>query len=334
MRILTFLSLLFIWTISSSCVDDPMFDDPPKKDVSSHNNDTIRTDDGTINDYYSDSQLIVTKFANNCKPHQSSACYQDYLFLVTQSRNAIYLYNMRAKRLLCSLSLDAELDYSSTGSDLYHCNQATFGVDFYEQGDEFPLLYISQRAREDLRCFVDCYRIIPFRTDSLSDFTSFEIQLVQTIYFPKMTNDNALGNVNCVIDQEKQLMYTYSRNNNKKDKNYGNCKISSFQIPNVYQPVVFLEDKDIIDSFQISCSAINMQGGCIKDGFLFIGQGYVSAGYIYMNVVDISQRVIHKRFDLLSMGVEWEPEGCFVYDGRIMVSSNDTNLWDFQFLSF
>ena len=274
----------------------------------------------------------VIKYASNSRSHQSSASYYDYLFLITQSRKNIYLYNLRSKEMLCTMQMDEGVGNSSTGGDLYHSNQATFGVDFYNSLDPFPLLYISQRAKEDLRCFVECYRILPFSANPESDYSSISAQLVQTIHFPKMTKENSLGNVNCVIDQDKRLMYTYSRNNNNHDKNYGICKISCFGIPNLDKSEVFLEDSDIIDSYQIDCSAINMQGGCIKDGLLYIGQGYKSEG-IYMNVVDLSLRSLRCRIDLLKTGIEWEPEGCFVYEDRIMVSSNDNNIWAFQFLS-
>ena len=71
----------------------------------------------------------------------------------------------------------------------------------------------------------------------------------------------------------------------------------------------------------IDCSAINMQGGCIRDGMLFIGQGYSSAGYIYLNVVDLEKQKLIKQYDLMNdYRVRWEPEGCFVYDGTLMLA--------------
>ena len=63
-----------------------------------------------------------------------------------------------------------------------------------------------------------------------------------------------------------------------------------------------------------------MQGGCIVDGRLYIGQGYPLAKYVYLNVVDLSQEKLIKRYNLLENGVDWEPEGCFYYDGSIMLS--------------
>lgn len=266
-------------------------------------------------------------FAENSKNNQSVASYGDYLIIIPRGRGAMHLYNLRKKTLLYSLKMKAGTGKDVLGSDLYHCNQATFGVDFYEDGDPFPLLYISQRAREDNRCFTEVYRIFPRLCDG--DYISMEAQLVQTIFFPKMTYENSLGNVNCVIDCETKEMYTYSRNNNKGDTNFGVCKITSFSIPDFHRDTVMLEDSDILKSYMLECSAINMQGGCIKDGILYIGQGFSSAG-IYLNIIDLKKRKLIQRIDLLNdYGIKWEPEGCFYYNNNVMIAEG-TNIWQIE----
>lgn len=272
----------------------------------------------------------VSLYANNSKGNQSSASYGDYLVLVPKSRGYLHLYNLRTKKLLYSLKMTANTEKDYKGVDLYHCNQTTFGPDFYEPNDPFPLLYISQRAREDRRCILEVYRLLPIRWDEEGDYSSMGAQLVQTIYFPAMTAENSLGNVNCAIDIKNRLMYTYSRNNVKADTNYRECKVSCFEIPDFRKDVVYLDDDDIKSSFMLGCSALNMQGGCVKDGRLYIGQGYKSAGYIYLNVVDLKSEKLLERIDMLAKGVEWEPEGCFLYNGNIMMSTG-SNIWQLIF---
>lgn len=56
------------------------------------------------------------------------------------------------------------------------------------------------------------------------------------------------------------------------------------------------------------------------NGKLYIGQGYPNANYVYLNVVDLREERLVKRYDLLAKGVDWEPEGCFQYDGNVMLS--------------
>ena len=128
-----------------------------------------------------------------------------------------------------------------------------------------------------------------------------------------------MGNVNCVIDPVTGKMYTYSRNNAAQDDNYQRCKISRFSVPDIYQRTVVLEDADIESSFLIDTKAVNMQGGCIVDGRLYIGQGYPPLE-IFLNVVDLQEETLVRRYNLVNRGVNWEPEGCFFYDGNVMLA--------------
>ena len=267
-----------------------------------------------------DDGYTISHYAESGITCQSAAIDGDYLFYVSGGRSVISLYNMKSKTLLFSKKLKG-------GTwDLYHSNQSTFGVDYYDSNDYFPLLYVSQRANQEGRCFTEVFRILPSRDDNSMDISSFDVKLVQTIYYPVMSESNSLGNVNTVIDHENRLMYTYSRNN-KQDTNYGMCKISCFNIPAIQQKEVYLEDTDIIDSYMLPCSAINMQGGCIKNGKLYIGQGYYSAGYILFNIVDLVYRKLEKQVDLIQHGFTEEPEGCFWYDGSPMISTVSGNIW-------
>lgn len=247
--------------------------------------------------------------------HQSAAVYDDYVFLVERCRMSICLYDLSRKDIVYKAT------FKPAGNiKVYHCNQSTFGTEKYDPSDPFPLLYVSQRSKSGNRCFVEVLRIHPKYNEDQTAITSFKVELVQEIYFPQMTRDNSLGNVNCVIDVKKGKLYTYSRNNRMGDDNYLQCKISQFLIPDIKQKQVVLEDSDIEASFMIDTSAENMQGACIVDGFMYIAQGYPATKYVYLNVVDLQQRRLVKRYDLLGSGVNWEPEGCFYYDGGIMLS--------------
>lgn len=280
--------------------------------------------------FYLDTFPDIDLFASNGMDNQSAAAYGDYLVLIPTGRSAIHLYNLRTKTFLCTYKMRAGTGKDAWGYDLYHSNQATFGADFYSNEDYFPLLYISQRAGSDKRCFTEVYRLIPQKGIDESDFSTLDAQLVQIIFFPALSHDNSLGNVNSVIDSHNKWIYTYSRNNNSGDDNAGDCKISQFHIPDIKKDTVTLEDKDIIDSFMLGCKAINMQGGSIHNGLLYIGQGYKSAGYIFLNIVDLKKRRLKERIDLLDHGISWEPEGCFIYDGNLMIASG-ADIWEFSF---
>ena len=247
--------------------------------------------------------------------HQSAVVYDDYVFFVERCRMSICLYDLSRKTKVYTAT------FKPAGNiNIYHCNQSTFGTEKYDPSDSFPLLYISQRSKSGNRCFVEALRIHPKYNEDTTAIVSFKVELVQEIYFPQMTKENSMGNVNCVIDVKRGKIFTYSRNNRSGDDNYHQCKISQFQIPDIKKQQVVLEDSDIESSFMIETFADNMQGACIVDDNLYIAQGYPSVKYIYLNVVNLRQERLVKRYDLLDSGVDWEPEGCFYYDGSIMLS--------------
>lgn len=259
-------------------------------------------------------RIVIHQYASLGFSHQSAAVYGDYAFFVTNGRAQIILINLKKKKVLFTLSLRKASD------KIYHCNQSSFGFEKYDQEDFFPLLYISQRAGANGRCSIEAYRIFPVFNAELAEYESFSVERVQTIFLPVMSYENSLGNANCVIDPVSRTMYTYSRNNDANDDNYGQCKITMFSVPSVHENRVILEDEDILSSFLIDASAVNMQGGCIQDGILYIGQGLPSAGDVYLNIVDLKQQKLIRRIDLRDYRVSWEPEGCFFYDGSVMLT--------------
>lgn len=282
----------------------------------------------SLNDGRGWNEIVVSLFAQNAQSHQSAAAFGDYAFFITDRRSTLYFYNLNKKKLICVKNLGAVNERTTGNYILYHCNQMTFGVDFFEKDDPFPLLYISQRARSDRRCITEVYRLIPTLSNS-GDYVDLNAELVQTIFFPVETMDNSLGRVNSVIDGSNGLLYTYSYSTISSDPNRGLCRISSFQIPDIREKEVFLNDNSIINSYKLDYIAINSQGAAIKDDVLYILQGYESYG-IHLNVIDLKEKQIISRVDLLAQGITWEPEGCFMYNNHLMVSSGK-RIWEFVF---
>lgn len=309
---------LFVGT-AFSCDKAEFIGDGPVLDPESSYLDTVAifvkpSDDPMLEPVNLDGAVTVTQYAELVYEHQSAAVYGDYAIFVKGGKQSMRLFDLARKTRIATVNLKKE------DASIYHCNQSTFGVEKYEPGDYFPLLYISQRSLSEKRCLTEVFRIIPlFNADSTA-LVTFRTELVQEIYFPSLSKENSMGNVNCVIDPSGRWMYTYSRNNNPVDGNYLQCKISRFAIPDIHQREVVLEDADIESSFMIDTKASYMQGGCIVGGRLYIGQGYPAKKYVCLNVVDLREERLVKQYDLLASGVDWEPEGCFYYDGSVMLA--------------
>lgn len=270
--------------------------------------------------------LYIDRISNEGIFHQSAACYGDYVFLISARMTNVAVLNMRTNKRIFTLELK-ELGPNT----IYHCNQACFGTLKYSEEDPFPLLYISQRQDKSKRCFITVFRVLPTYSGIDQEYTAFAFELIQTIYFPVATDDNCLNNVNAVIDTDNHFIYTYSRNNNSSAENAYQCKISKFSIPNTLETgTIYLSDSDILDSFFINTSAVNMQGGAYKDGILYIGRGYSSAGYINLYAVDIANRQLWFTVDLLNNGFRHEPEGAFIYNDELYIGAS-TGIFRFSF---
>lgn len=270
--------------------------------------------------------LYIDQISSEGIAHQSAACYGDYAFFISNKMINVMVYNMRTSTKIITLKQDP----LGTGT-IYHCNQACFGTQKYSEEDYFPLLYISQHQNKNNRSFIQVFRILPTSAGTGQEFTAFAFDKVQTIYFPVLTDENSLGNVNAVIDTDNRFIYTYSRNNNYNAENYGKCKISKFILPDALESTSFtLSDNDILDSYFINTSAFNMQGGAYHNGLLYIGRGAQAAGYINLYVIDLANRRLWFVVDLLHNAFPYEPEGAYIYKDDLYIGAS-SRIFKFTF---
>ncbi len=260
-------------------------------------------------------EISIAVYSSPAITHQSAAIYSNYAFFVTDKRAYIYVYDISNCQVIDTIKLSAVNSKTPSGYILYHCNQSSFSPMFYSSDDKFPLLYISQRASKDMRCFAEVYRII---VNENGECQKFSVKLIQKLYFPVMNEQNALGNVNVVFDAECKKMYTYSRNNDTAASNHNVCRISCFDIPPVNESKLFLSDEDIVSSFSIDCSAVNMQGACIHNGLIYIGQGISTP---ILRIVSLETNSLIASYDIKKRGYNFEPEGCFWYNNNLMLCS-------------
>ncbi len=299
--------------------------DGDDEDNGDNNNSNPSTPTGILTS--TKAYLYIDEISSDGMAHQSAACYGDYAFLISNKMINVRVFNMRNNTRIFDLKDQAPL---GTGT-IYHCNQACFGTQKYSEEDYFPLLYISQHQNKNNRSFIQVFRVLPTSAGSGQEFTAFTFDKIQTIYFPILTDDNSLGNVNAVIDTDNHYIYTYSRNNNSTAENYGKCKISKFNLPNALESTSFtLSDSDILDSYFIPTQAFNMQGGAYHNGLLYIGRGSPAAKYVELHVVDLANKRLWFSVDLLNNGFRWEPEGAYFYKDDLYIGAS-SRIFRFSF---
>lgn len=273
------------------------------------------------------SESLYLLYARNGMLAQSGDCYDNYLVLVTRYEAKIGLYNLKSKRLCCVCKREPKMEMVGK-SDVYHANNSSFGTQRYAESDPFPLLYVSNRVNNNKRGVLDVFRLVPLKSEGAKDYDSLVVQQVQTIYYPTATDKNALGSPWTVIDRENNYMYTYSRNNRGKASNYGVCRISKFRIPSVKSShVVYLNDEDILDSYEVGFNAPLAQGACIHKGKMYISQGVSPKYFIGVRVVDLKEHKLIKNYDLRESGFMKEPEGCFIYNDQLMIATSGKKIY-------
>jgi len=293
-------------------------------DSTNNKNDSIQTPDkDSSNGSGERKYLIIEQYTTNSIKHQSAACYGDYAFFVTEGMKQVEMFNMRTNHTIFVFSQE-----SIGQASIYHSNQSCFGAAKYDPNDPFPLLYVSVFQSKN-RCSTLVYRILPNWNDSTNEYDSFSIELVQRIYYPTVSDTNALYNVNTVVDIHNNCIYTYSRNNNSNADNYLKCRISKFPLPDAHSGNVTFENNEILDSFELNVFAANMQGAALDGNYLYIGRGYPGAGYVYLYIIDLSEKRIKYTVDLLNNGFYEEPEGVYFYNGILYVSTAIRNVYQF-----
>ena len=264
-------------------------------------------------------------YMNPLPKHQSSACYGDYMVTFADKMATVKLYNLATQTELATLTL-TELD------EHHHCNQAFFGTEKYDADDVFPLVYLTvNNDGTTSGGYMEAYRIVPSKGENDTDYTSFTITLVQTVTLPVMSEENALGNANFVLDHRTGYLYTYSRNNDSQADNYMMLRITKWNMPTLSQGNITLTDSDILESWETGTRAANNQGAAIRNHQLFIFRGYQNVGYTTLSVFDLISKTTVAIIDLLGDGFTYEPEGVFFWGVTLCTSTNQGPLYRFFF---
>lgn len=296
MKKLFLITVLICTSIMYSCQTEDVFEE-------------IQITQGTIQE--SDKiGLKIEKYMNQNSPEvsvQGAASYGDYLFQFENYNANIYIYNLKTKVFIEKVPLAKNSNN--------HCNNASFSSIFYEEGDEFPLLYVSGGVTSTYN-HVQVYRII------FSD-NRFIFEKVQEIEFPKATDNNKMHSTQAILDDNYMYVLT---------KGTDQTFISKFEIPDNKISSIALVDEDIIEQFEVK-DYIHKQGAIIKNGFLYILYGVPAWGDTnYLRIIDLSNYEDTCVYNLSELGFWQEFEGLSFYnDSLIVAANNNAGIFIFHF---
>lgn len=217
---------------------------------------------------------------------QGFAIYGGYAFSMHDKGECVIL-DIKRKKYINSFVVEG-----NTG----HCNNASFGTEFYSQKSQFPLFYVTE-CRGERACYVN-------------DITLQGSRLVQKIFY---MGDEITGPCDWAVDAEQKLLYLYCTIDNQRT-------LMWFSLPRLSDSdnkgEVHLYPKDALGSIPAGDIKIP-QGSLIAGDYIFLAEG-VPPRHTALNVIDrhSAQRLMH--LDLTETGIE--PEGIAIYRGWIYLS--------------
>ena len=240
----------------------------PKNDINLLNNIKLKKE-GSLEEF---GNLIGNSY-------QSMALYGDYgVFLYTYDNTLDHIkatiYNIKTFERVCSVTLP----YSFENFGLCHCNTSSFSRQFYDDNEDFPLLYISQ--------WEDKKGVLAYDIKFNETKTEATAQLIQVIEpNDELTNSHIFGKGvgDFVIDYSNNMLIHvgYKANSIASVRNV----ISVFSLPDVYyeDDVVLINDSEVrkvtltlnhvIEWFDINPMR-GFQDKTIINGLLFCGYGF------------------------------------------------------------
>ncbi len=217
---------------------------------------------------------------------QGFAIYGGYAFSMHDKGECVIL-DIKRKKYINSFVVEG-----NTG----HCNNASFGTEFYSRESQFPLFYVTE-CRGERACYVN-------------DITLQGSCLVQKIFY---MGDEITGPCDWAVDAEQKLLYLYCTIDNQRT-------LMWFSLPRLSDSdnkgEVHLYPKDALGSIPAGDIKIP-QGSLIAGDYIFLAEG-VPPRHTALNVIDrhSAQRLMH--LDLTETGIE--PEGIAIYRRWIYLS--------------
>ena len=273
-----------------------------------------------------ENQYAIAQTATAIPAGNSAAVYNGYMFVVADKLASVTLYDMRQNKQLAVCNLEPREDVDDSQSTVYSCAYASFGTLKYSTYDEFPLLYVSQRAKTGGKCFVTVLRVVPVMNANLTSCTSFSVQQVQTITLPAATTSNGLYEAKLAVNPQTGDFYVYSYNPNDAT---GQLRISQFAAVSLSKTEVTLASpKSSYLLTNLESEAI--KGAAVRGGFISQDRFYLaeeSADSGILHVVDLVNKKTVSSLSLKTADVTVKPHMCLNFKNHITLISEDNNLY-------
>lgn len=247
---------------------------------------------------------------------QGFSIWGDYAIGYNAGMPQVIVFNIKERRKVGQFSSGLSGTVASR-----HCNSVDFTNTYYEEGDEFPLLYVSgNENRNDLNLIgVDYLMRIKKNGDS---FTS---TLIQTITV-RNTVDNAVVYHNTAIDRRTGKILLRNGSNlfavdlpSFKDSETGERIPTAEILIDRAQPTVSIEYPT-----PSSTGYGSPQGGCVHNGIAYFAYGATGQPKIMLAVNVDNGSVINEIF-MSEIGYELEVEDIAFWGKHMIIAGGGSN---------
>lgn len=252
---------------------------------------------------------------------QGAAAYGKYLFQFTAG-TICDIYDLERR---CHIG---QMTYG--GSDIQHCDVASFGAYKVDVKDEFPVIYVSGAliGGYGQNGLIWVYRI----THHEDKWELKQVQLIKTpvIDVVGICPDALLSNADGCMWIMGWNSYIAEPT---KDGSGAYLNFFKFRTPSLNEGVMdsngvrtmTLDRHNAITSFTVNNAHMIQQGSCFRNQKIYIPYGEKGEGYQGIDVVSLEEGRVIKNIDLMGTNVS-EPEAVFFYKNELYIADQATTI--------
>lgn len=250
-------------------------------------------------------------FSDGINYRQGVAIYNNFLVQAySVDYKKIKIYNLSSKNLV------QEIDLPQFSNTRYHCNTISFSGTKYEQGDDFPLLYMCSGYTDNVN--VTTSEVYVVRIVGTSG--NYTATLIQTI-----TLDFG------IVGQWTEFVCD-PNNNRAWITGSGIKSIICIQIPATTESSITIDESvELEDGFDYTIKNIgtseksSRQGMCFYKNRIYWASGVLSSSEegvdsLYIIVLNTLTHCVESIVPLKNYGLIDEPEGCFIWNDDFYVA--------------
>lgn len=275
---------------------------------------------------------------------QDGAIYKNELFRFN-TKGECYVYNLTDlnKQEVGELKSVAYFTLDKSDIIVPHSNAVCFGVEKFEQSDEYPLLYsniYNNYAKPENKLIGVC---LVYRLQKINgEFKTTLVQMLEIGFCEDAnlwkTNEVAHGvrpYGNFIVDRKNGEFWAFVMRDNQNTTRYFKFnlpKVSNGEVDNRYNvKKVVLKESDILEYFDCDYHHY-IQGAILHQGKIYSTEGFKNnlVNRPAIRIIDLKTKE-QKYVDIMELGFMEEPEFIDFYGETCLYSDYDGNLYNIVF---